>query len=219
VYDAVGTLIHVHPSVAAIYAEVGQRFGSNLEPDEIRRRFRAAFARQERLDQDAGWRTDEPREFDRWRQIVAEVLDDVADLDACFADLFAAFGQSSAWSSDPDAEALMQMLHARGIRQAMASNFDRRLRAVMAPMPIAAYLDPVVVSSEVGWRKPARAFFEHVAISLALPASEILFIGDDVGNDYEPARDFGMRAVLFDPHRTSADVKAMQRLRDVIDFV
>jgi FMN phosphatase YigB (HAD superfamily) len=70
VYDAVGTLIHVQPSVATIYATVGRRFGSQLEPDEIRQRFHAAFSRQDRLDEQAGWRTSETRELDRWRAIV-----------------------------------------------------------------------------------------------------------------------------------------------------
>ena len=31
VYDAVGTLIHVQPAVSALYADVGQRFGSKLD--------------------------------------------------------------------------------------------------------------------------------------------------------------------------------------------
>jgi len=219
VYDAVGTLIQVQPSVAAIYAEVGRRHGSSLAVEEVRRRFPAAFARQEQLDRDAGWRTDELREMNRWRQIVAEVLEDVADVDACFAELFTAFGQAPAWSCELDSVGLIETMHLRGIRQALASNFDRRLRQVIAPLPIAPYLDPVVISSEVGWRKPARQFFEHVVGSLALLPSEILFVGDDLGNDYEPARASGMQAVLFDPHGKSSNIQRVERLIDVADFV
>src|SRR5437867_1152954 len=97
VYDAVGTLMHVHPSVEAVYAEVGRRFGSRLDRAEIRRRFRAAFAEQEELDRAALWRTNEERERERWRAIVSRVLDDVADGAGCFATLYERFAQSSSW--------------------------------------------------------------------------------------------------------------------------
>jgi putative hydrolase of the HAD superfamily len=217
VYDAVGTLIHVQPSVATIYATVGRRFGSQLEPDEIRQRFHAAFSRQDRLDEQAGWRTSETRELDRWRAIVAEVLEDVADSDACFAVLFETFGQTRSWSCDPEAGELLADLHQRGWRQALASNFDRRLRGVIEPMPIARNLETLVLSSEIGWRKPALEFFAHIAASLQLPPETILFVGDDRDNDYSAARRAGMRAVLLDPHKKYLDVQSdrIERLRDV----
>ena len=195
VYDAVGTLIHVQPSVALIYAEFGKRFGSQLQANEIRRRFSTAFARQDQLDQQAGWRTSEPRERERWRQIVAEVLDDVTDA-ACFDALFDMFAKPAVWTCDPEAGDVLANLHQRGIRQALASNFDRRLRGVIEPMPIARYLESIVISSEIGWRKPAPEFFAHVAESLRLPTSAILFVGDDRVNDYEAALKAGMQAML-----------------------
>ncbi len=125
VYDAVGTLIHVRPSVAAIYAEVGGRFGSRLDAHAIPPRFHAAFARQDRLDAQDGWRTSEARERQRWGAIVAEVLDDVDDADGCFDALFGAFGQPAAWTCDADAGAVLGHWHERGMRQALASNWPR----------------------------------------------------------------------------------------------
>lgn len=218
VYDAVGTLIHVQPSVATIYAAVGRRFGSQLEPNEIRRRFHAAVTRQDRLDEQAGWRTSETRELDRWRAIVAEVLDEVADRAGCFAALFETFGQIQSWSCDPEAGELLASLHRRGCRQALASNFDRRLRGVIEPMPIARYLETLVISSEIGWRKPALEFFAQVAASLQLPAEAILHVGDDRDNDYSAARRAGMRALLLDPHRKNLDVEwdRIERLGEVL---
>ena len=197
VYDAVGTLIHVQPTVAAIYADVGARFGSRLGADAIARRFRAAFARQDRIDEATGWRTSEDREQERWRHIVAEVLDDVADPN-CFAALFDRFAQPDAWRCDADAKDVLAHFHQRGIRQAIASNFDQRLNGIIETMPIAVYLESIVISSEIGWRKPAREFFAHVAESLRLPADAILFVGDDRVNDYDAALKAGMRGVLVE---------------------
>jgi putative hydrolase of the HAD superfamily len=206
VYDAVGTLIHVEPAVATIYADIGRRFGSMLAEDEIGRRFRTALARQDHLDEEAGWRTSEAREIERWREIVAEVLDDVADPTGCFAALFARFGQAHAWSCEPEAASLLAQLQNRGCRQALASNFDCRLRAVIEPMPIAPYLETLYISSEIGWRKPAIEFFAHVAASLHMSPEMILFVGDDRANDYAAARRAGMQALLFDPRQIHFDL-------------
>jgi putative hydrolase of the HAD superfamily len=199
VFDAVGTLIHVQPSVATIYAEIGARFGSRLGAEAVQRRFHAAFARQDRLDQEAAWRTSEDRERARWRAIVGEVLDDVADIDACFDAMYTAFGHATSWSCDPDAGELLPLLRQRGMRLAMASNFDARLPGVIARMPALAALDPIIVSSTVGWRKPAPQLFQAVVESLALPPDAILFVGDDHANDFVGAREAGMPALLLDP--------------------
>jgi putative hydrolase of the HAD superfamily len=221
VYDAVGTLIHVEPAVGAIYAEVGRRFGSRLEAGQIRRRFHAAFGQQDELDERAGWRTSEAREVERWRAIVGAVLDDVADPAACFAALYDRFARPDVWRCHADAAELLAGLHARGIRQALASNFDTRLRGVMDALPIARFLDPLVISSEVGWRKPAAAFFRHVVAALELPPAEILFVGDDRGNDYDAARAAGLQARLLDPDGRHLDLgpDRIERLADVLNLV
>lgn len=220
VYDAVGTLIHVRPSVATIYAAVGARLGSRLDIDAIRPRFHAAFARQDRLDEQAGWRTSEERERQRWRAIVAEVLDDVADTDACFEALFAAFGESAAWVCDPEAGAVLTHWQRRGVRQALASNFDARLGGVIAGMPALAGLTPIVVSSAVGWRKPAPEFFRALADALELPPSAILYVGDDRSNDFDGARRAGMHALLVDSRRQHLDLgpARLDRLSALIDW-
>mgnify|MGYP002784707748 FL=1 len=196
VYDAVGTLLHVVPSVAEIYAAVGQRYGSRRSVEEVRRRFVSAYAAQDRIDALAEWRTDEARERQRWLDIVTEVLDDALPPTTCFETLWARFSHADAWRLDADAESVLRDFHARGIRQAIASNFDQRLRGILAETPIHALIDPVIISSEIGWRKPSPQFFAHVIQALDVPADEILFVGDDRVNDYEPALRAGMRATL-----------------------
>ena len=219
VYDAVGTLIHVQPSVASIYAEVGRRFGTRLENEIIRGRFQVAFSRQDRLDEQSSWRTSELRKRQRWRAIVAEVLDDVADADGCFEALFTTFVQPAAWTCDPDADAVLAHWQRRGVRQALASNFDSRLSGVIAEMPALRELDTIIVSSAVGWRKPAPEFFQALADALELPPSAILYIGDDRCNDFDGARRAGMYALLLDPNgqHLALGQQRLERLTDLID--
>lgn len=197
VFDAVGTLIHPEPSAATVYAEAGRQFGSVLPEAEIAARFTAAFLRQEEIDFAAGLRTDEGRELARWRAIVSEVLDDVIDREACFRHLFEHFSRATAWRTDPHAAKTLSRLAAQGYRLGIASNFDRRLRGVLADGELRHL--PVVISSEIGWRKPAAGFYSAVCHAVGSEPHEILYVGDDFRNDFQGARNAGCRAVLFDP--------------------
>ena len=96
-----GTLIFPEPSFQEVYAQVSRRHGGKQSPEVIHRRFREAFARQERIDQENSWATSEEREHRRWRDIVAEVLDDLTDCQDAFATLYDHFASPDAWRVDP----------------------------------------------------------------------------------------------------------------------
>jgi putative hydrolase of the HAD superfamily len=200
-FDAVGTVIHPEPPAAVVYAAVTQRLGGRLSADQIAARFRAAFARQEALDFADGLRTSAERERRRWRHIVGEVLHDVGDRERCFEELFAHFARPDAWRCAPEAGAVFAELEQRGYVLGMASNYDARLRGVVAAMPELRPLRHLVISSEVGWRKPAPEFFAALCERTGLGPAEILFVGDDRVNDYEGATAAGMHAVLIEDWR------------------
>lgn len=198
-FDAVGTLIHPEPSAAAVYAAVGRRFGSRLEESEIAVRFRAAFQREDEADRAAGLRTSEARELARWRSIVRDVLDDVSDSEACFQELFAHFARAEAWRCAPETKVILEALSARGYLLGIASNFDRRLRDVIAHLPELRPIRRLVISSEIGWRKPTAAFFAAVCQLADAAPERIVYVGDDLANDYQGGRAAGLRVVLLSP--------------------
>jgi putative hydrolase of the HAD superfamily len=217
VFDAVGTVIHPEPPAAVVYAEVAKRLGSHIAPVEIPERFRRAFAEQEEMDRLAGLRTSEEREVQRWRQIVSQVLDDVADPAACFRELFDHFSNPSAWRSDEQLGPVLAGLASCGYALGLASNYDRRLRRVVAGLPMLARLERLIISSEVGWRKPAPQFFATVSEIFGLPARQILYVGDDMTNDYEGARSAGMQRLLYDPRGDApAGLDRIARLTDLL---
>src|SRR5262249_15437276 len=150
---------HPEPPAPLVYDEVGRRLGSRLTPDEIAPRFAAAFALEESRDRELAWRTDEVREIERWRHIVARVLVDVNDPGRGFRGLFDHFSRPEAWRCKDDAGATIEILAKRGYKLGMASNYDRRLRSVAAGLPALQPIQHIVISSEVGWRKPAGPFF------------------------------------------------------------
>jgi putative hydrolase of the HAD superfamily len=211
VFDAVGTLIRLDPSAGDVYAEFAARFGSRLDAGEIRRRFGVAFAAQERIDRMRWHRTDEGRERERWRQIVGEVIDDIDDPPRCFQALYDHFTLPSAWQCDTDSAHVLASLKRRGFVVGMASNFDHRLRPIAAGLPDLALLDHLWISSEIGWKKPAIGFFGEVRSTLGLAPAHVLFVGDDLTNDYTGALAAGMSSLLLDPCGR-ADLPAHRRI-------
>ncbi len=162
VFDAVGTLIHPDPHFGAVYAEVGKRFGSRVDLTSMQDAFRSAFLRRNSWIAMPAGKPVRRVSSKRWRTIVGEVLHDVTDPEACFAALYEHFSQPTHWRCDPAAPTIFAALGDRGYRVAVASNFDHRLRRVAAGLPGLAALPDIVISSEVGWRKPAAEFFAAV---------------------------------------------------------
>jgi putative hydrolase of the HAD superfamily len=95
---------------------------------------------------------------------------------------------------------VLHALSAHGHVLGLASNFDRRLRPLVEALPPLRPIKHVVISSEIGWRKPAANFYAEMCRQAGSPAQDILYVGDDFANDYEGARTAGLRAVLLAPH-------------------
>lgn len=196
-FDAVGTLIRPARSIAETYGEAAHRHGIELPLDEINSRFREAFAKQEQLDTStAGGRTSEQREVQRWEDIVAEVFGPSPNLQPLFEDLWNHFALPEAWAVDPAAEHVISQIRFSGRVVGVASNFDGRLRTISGAFP-ALKDGPLFISSELGWRKPRAEFFESIENVLALPASNLLMVGDDFENDYFGATRSGWQAILL----------------------
>ncbi len=212
-FDAVGTLIHPEPSVAQAYLQAGARYGSQLDEATIAEKFRAAMAGEDEADAllHRG-RTSEQREQLRWRRIVMQVFNDVADRKQLFDDLWRHFAAPTSWRLDPEAPAVLDTLRQRGYVLGIASNFDARLEKiceVIEPLQTCR----VFASSTLGWRKPSPEFFRAIEERLNLRPDELLLVGDDVANDYDAARAAGWRALLID--RTGTRDGAIHSLADV----
>jgi putative hydrolase of the HAD superfamily len=203
VFDAVGTLIHADPPVAAVYAAAARRFRAEVGEEAIRARFREAFARQETADRLVhGQRTGPDRERNRWREIVGEVFREAMpsadDREAIFAELWNHFARPESWRVYDDVEPCWRALAARGLRIAIASNFDDRLE------PIARHIKPLdravrlFISARIGFRKPAGEFFRFIERELDAEPAALLSVGDDLENDCQGAKAAGWQAISLD---------------------
>jgi putative hydrolase of the HAD superfamily len=214
-FDAVGTLLFPHAPVSRTYAEHACRHGAAVTEEQVRLAFRRAFARQEALDQATNWRTDEAREGARWRAIVGDVLANV-DADACFAGLWDWFRSPAAWTVHPEAGDVLSDLAGRGLIVGIGSNFDARLLGLVDAFPeFAPARGRCIISSLVGWRKPAPQFFTALAAAAGCQPGEVLYVGDDPRNDLYGATAAGLRGVLLDPDADPPGPDRIRRLRDL----
>ena len=69
------------------------------------------------------------------------------------------------------------------------SNFDRRLRTVLADLKLAPFFEHVVISSEVGRTSLTRVFSSGRSLLFGVAADSALHVGDD------PHKDWGAEAL------------------------
>ena len=197
-FDAVGTLIRPEPKVAEAYLSAARRFGADrgLSSSQVEVRFHAAYARQETLDRESGWVTDEARERRRWQDIVAEVFGDPPQGPQLFDTLWDHFARAKNWALIDAAGDKLAAARNAGLIVGVASNFDARLRRILADFPRINQnvRENVFLSSEIGWRKPSPNFFRAIEAALRLSPAELLLVGDDEVNDCQAARAAGWAA-------------------------
>jgi putative hydrolase of the HAD superfamily len=166
-----------------------------LEPDAVGTRFRSDPGSRELL---VGLETGSLPE-DEFEARFAEILgvEPAGLIDRLFA------------GGVPDEAMLKAVAHARaaGVRTGLISNswgtgrYDREL--------LTRLFDGVVISGEVGVRKPSRRIYELGAQAVDLSPSECIFV-DDLAFNLKPAAELGMATVR---HVESADTIAeLQRL-------
>ena len=166
-----------------------------LEPDTIRRRFREDRAcRQLLIDLETGHLSEE--EFEpQFADLLG--VNGVSLIDRLFA------------GSAPDERMLTAVAQVRagGIRTGLISNswgtrrYDRQL--------LRQLFDGVVISGEVGIRKPAPEIYSMGAQRIGVPPAACVFV-DDLPFNLEPAQELGMATI----HHTQAEqtIAELERL-------
>ncbi len=81
------------------------------------------------------------------------------------------------------------------VRLAVCSNFSHgeTARFVLEQAGLLAHFDPVVISDEVGIRKPRAEIFEAVLERLGVEPGDVIHVGDNLAADVAGAAALGMR--------------------------
>ena len=195
-FDAVGTLIYAEPSVTATYCRIlNELSGRAVDESQVRRVLGMRLVERS-SHQDL--RTNEASERQFWYDLIAELVPDADRVDACFHALYDHFGLASNGRCYDDVAATLTGLKTAGLQLVLASNFDERLNTVSAGLEELSGISRVIISSEIGWRKPAPEFFDIVCRQTDCRPEEILFVGDDLLNDIHGAKQVGMATAWID---------------------
>jgi HAD superfamily hydrolase (TIGR01549 family) len=139
------------------------------------------------------------------------------------------FGSREGYKFFDDALPALERLNEMGLKFAIISNADSRIRSVLKDLELPPFVDPIVLSDEERIEKPAKDIFLRTIrkVSATLHPDECLHVGDDLYDDYHGALNAGMRAVLLrrpgEEYDTTTQeevgVEFVQTLLDLPDLV
>lgn len=215
-FDVGGTLIEPWPSVGHVYAQVAFEHGEpGADPELLNRRFAAAWkARSEGAEFNysrASWSKLVSRTFRGMTAQVEEIK--------FFGALYDRFSRAEAWRIHDDVIPTLDALLTRGIKLALISNWDERLRPLMGRLRLDRYFDFMAISGEIGFHKPSSVIFNEAARKMGCPAENILHVGDSREEDLNGATGAGMRALHV--NRTKAEVgpDTIRSLREIESWI
>ncbi|KAI5083076.1 hypothetical protein GOP47_0002819 [Adiantum capillus-veneris] len=190
--DAAGTLIEASQSTQQIYHEIGLKYGVKFSEEEIAAKYKAAYGQP--------WcryrmRYEEDGRF-YWQLIVQEATG--CKDPALLEDLYQYYTTEKAWHiGDPEAGTALKAIRTAGIKLAVVSNFDTRLRPLMKALHCYDWFDTIIVSAEVGLEKPNPEIFLTACKELGVRPEQVLHVGDDKTNDLVGASAAGCDSLLW----------------------
>ena len=96
---------------------------------------------------------------------------------------------------EPETRGMLETVQRAGIVLGIVTNGTARKRHTVALLDLDGRTSCIVISGELGHRKPDPAIFDRVIACLGVPANAILFVGDRLQQDIAGAQQAGMRTV------------------------
>jgi putative hydrolase of the HAD superfamily len=211
-FDVGGTLVVPHPSVGEVYCRIASQHGvRGLSPEMLEKRFRQAW------DAARGF----PQRREEWEALVDEVFTGLADplpSQTFFGELYDEFRRARAWKVLPEVIPTLEALAALGVDLGVVSNWDERLRPLLAELRLDRYFTCFAISCEAGFAKPSPVIFQEALRQLGSPAASVLHVGDALREDFAGAMSAGLAALHLRRDAPSSDLQ-IRSLEEVVDWV
>ncbi len=212
-FDLGGTLIDMSVSRECVWAEALSRHGVDTETKTLTRALRKAdrdldeaFADIQGVDETPFWKG-------YYARVIRSLGLDI-DLEDVVADLSASFDRitpdEEIWIDYPDSKPTLDSLAGRDIDIGIISNATGLARRVLCRLDMEKYFDPIIISSEIGSRKPEREIFEIALTEAGAAPSRALYIGDKFAVDVKGANRVGMNTVLIDRGNVFPDASCVR---------
>jgi putative hydrolase of the HAD superfamily len=228
-FDAGHTLLYAHPDIGTVYAQTTRSFGVELAPERFVETFVPVFKETTRIYSQTKTASDS-QDLEMWRDITRRIYDRLPALggirfDAWFETLYRRFGEPEVWRFYDDVAPVLGALRARGLTIGVVSNWDTRLKSICDGLGLTRLVDFVVISAEVGVRKPDPGIFRLALEKAGVRPDEAIHVGDLPEEDAEGARRAGVTPVLIDRRRritpalVPSDVRVVTSLRDLLPLL
>jgi putative hydrolase of the HAD superfamily len=212
-FDLGGTLVDLSVRRETVWADVLAGRGLDVGLDALTsalrkadRDFDEAFAEIQGMDERPFWKA--------YDEAVIRTLGIDVEPDAVVADLSASFGRiipdEGVWADYPDSKPMLDDLSKRDMKVGLISNATDLARRVLRRLDLDRYFDPIIISSEIGHRKPEREIFAKAVRDAGVAPSRALYIGDKLAVDVKGASGAGMNAVLIDRESVFPDAPCVR---------
>lgn len=184
--DAAGTLLDLAEPIGTTYVRVAKELGLECDESDVARRFPVA------MDSAKGLRDGSSDWLPFWREVVRQSTG--IESKAFFDTLIEHFASADAWRLAPGALACCAAVRKLGMRTAVVSNWDTRLRPLLVALGAAPVFDTFVISGEELVEKPDPRIFRIALQRLDITKDRVLHVGDSMTDDVDGARSAGCQA-------------------------
>jgi len=212
-FDLGGTLIDLVPTKDVVFHKVLVRHGHKVPLANLTK----AIAEADRKFDKESADLDGVHEDWFWNKFDKFVLDRVAyrgDHTEFAKDVSSEFERIvpnvKSWTEYADVRPLLDSLQERDFKLGLISNATDLARKVVNHLGLSKYFETVVISDEVGFRKPDKRIFKLAASKANVSPSRILYVGDKFEVDVVGARGAGMNSILIDRAGIYSDVDCIR---------
>ena len=193
-FDVDGTLASASPGPVEIFREAFAKRGQLLDPETIARNLRSPDLIVTLIQPMV-----RGKETEFYRSVNARLVEHMglAAEDAALDDIHASFEREVVYRPYPEAIRVLRSLRSAGYRTGVVSNFSHRLPSVLEALGLAAHLDTVTYSFDVGAEKPHPKIFKTALARAGAVPERVLMVGDSFEADYLGARNAGLHAMLL----------------------
>ena len=224
-FDVGNTLLKADPPVPDVFARVARRLGyeitvRDVEPfmSEVDEFYEAEYLK------DGDFWCDHDRAVNLWLDmytILANRCELEGDIPYLAQAVYDEYLNPSNWSLFGDVQACLKGLKRRGFKLGVISNWDATLERLLRSIGSLPYLDDVVASAAVGYRKPSSAIFEIALERMGVDAAHAIHVGDLPEADGDGAFNAGIRPVIIDRNGRFPDCRyeTIKALTDLVSLL
>lgn len=110
----------------------------------------------------------------------------------------------------PGVEETIRRLHATYRLAIVSDGQTAYARPELHAVGLAGYFDPIVISGDLGYRKPDPRIFTAALTAMKLSPSEVLFVGNDMYRDIHGAQRLKMKTVFFKSNQGTQEKEGVE---------